>query len=35
MKSTIANIETLACDAGWLNYYFVKMTTSDGIDGWT
>ena len=35
MKSTIANIETLACDAGWRNYYFVKLTTSDGIVGWS
>ncbi len=35
MTATIANIETLACSAGWRNYYFVKLTTSDGIVGWS
>lgn len=35
MKATIRNIETLACDAGWRNYYFVKLTTSDGVVGWS
>lgn len=35
MKATIANIETRACGAGWRNYYFVKLTTSDGIVGWS
>ena len=28
-------IETLACDAGWRNYHFVKLTTDDGIVGWS
>lgn len=28
------SIETLACDAGWRNYHFVKLVTSDGIVGW-
>jgi galactonate dehydratase len=32
---TIAHIETLACGAGWRNYYFVKLTTSDGVVGWS
>jgi len=27
-------IETLHCDAGWRNYHFLKLTTSDGIVGW-
>ena len=35
MKSTVAKIETKACSAGWRNYYFVKITTSDGIVGWS
>ena len=35
MNATIAQIETLACDAGWRNYYFVKLTTSDGVVGWS
>ena len=33
--STIKQIETLACDAGWRGYFFVKLTTSDGIVGWS
>ncbi len=28
-------IETLACDAGWRNYHFVKLTTDDGLVGWS
>src|SRR5471032_290355 len=28
-------IETLACDAGWRNYHFVKVTTDKGIVGWS
>ena len=31
----VTNIETLACDAGWRNYHFVKLTTDDGIVGWS
>jgi galactonate dehydratase len=31
----VTAIETLACDAGWRNYSFVKLTTSDGIVGWS
>lgn len=30
----ITKIETLACDAGWRNYYFVKISTDEGIVGW-
>ena len=33
--STVAKIETLSCDAGWRGYYFVKLTTSDGVVGWS
>lgn len=31
----ISKIETLACDAGWRDYQFVKLTTDDGIVGWS
>ena len=31
----VTSIETLACDAGWRNYHFVKLTTDDGIVGWS
>ena len=31
----VARIETLACDAGWRNYSFVKLTTDEGIVGWS
>jgi L-alanine-DL-glutamate epimerase-like enolase superfamily enzyme len=31
----VKGIETLACDAGWRNYHFVKLTTDAGIVGWS
>ena len=31
----IEQIETLACDAGWRNYHFLKLVTDDGIVGWS
>jgi galactonate dehydratase len=31
----IEKIETLHADAGWRNYHFVKLTTDDGIVGWS
>lgn len=31
----VAEIKTLRCDAGWRNYRFVKLTTDDGIIGWS
>jgi L-alanine-DL-glutamate epimerase-like enolase superfamily enzyme len=31
----VAKIETLHCDAGWRNYHFVKLTTEDGVVGWS
>lgn len=30
----IVSIETLSCDAGWRNYFFVKLRTEDGVVGW-
>jgi L-alanine-DL-glutamate epimerase-like enolase superfamily enzyme len=35
MKAKVTSIETLACDAGWRNYHFVKLTTDDGAVGWS
>ena len=31
----IKSLEILACDAGWRNYYFVKLVTDKGIVGWS
>jgi len=33
--SRVTRLETLACDAGWRNYHFVKLVTEDGIVGWS
>src|ERR1700751_5860502 len=34
-KTIVRSVETLSCDAGWRNYHFVKITTEDGIIGWS
>src|SRR5262245_14188710 len=34
-SSKATSVEILACDAGWRNYHFVKLTTEDGIVGWS
>jgi galactonate dehydratase len=31
----VTRIETLACDAGWRNYFFLKLSTDEGIVGWS
>lgn len=31
----VAAVETLVCDAGWRNYYFLKLTTDEGVVGWS
>ena len=31
----ITAIETRHCDAGWRNYHFVRLTTEEGIVGWS
>ena len=31
----IRSMETRHCDAGWRNYHFVKLTTEDGVVGWS
>ncbi len=32
---TITSVETRHCDAGWRNYNFVRVTTSEGVTGWS
>jgi len=34
-RTRIAELRTLSCSAGWRNYYFVKVTTGDGVVGWS
>jgi len=31
----VTSIETILCDAGWRNYYFVKLCTDKDIVGWS
>lgn len=31
----VTAVETIECDAGWRNYYFVKLSTDAGIVGWS
>jgi len=31
----VAGLEIVRCDAGWRNYHFLKLTTDDGIIGWS
>ena len=33
--STIRSVETRHCDAGWRNYHFLRITTDDGVVGWS
>ncbi|MGF1596414.1 MAG: mandelate racemase/muconate lactonizing enzyme family protein [Acidimicrobiales bacterium] len=32
---TATGVETLHCDAGWRNYHFCKVSTDEGIVGWS
>src|SRR5260370_29956873 len=34
-NSKVRSVELLACDAGWRNYHFLKITAEDGIAGWS
>lgn len=34
-RALVTDLQTLSCSAGWRNYYFVKVTTADGIVGWS
>ena len=31
----VRSIETRHCDAGWRNYHYAKVTTEDGVVGWS
>src|SRR5262245_11306519 len=31
----VAGIETLSCDAGWRNYEYLKLSTDEGVVGWS
>src|ERR1043166_7231984 len=31
----IRDVECLHCDAGWRNFSFLKVTTDDGVIGWS
>ena len=31
----VNSLEILRCDAGWRNYHFLKLTTDEGIVGWS
>jgi len=31
----VAGLEILRCDAGWRNYHFLKLSTDEGIVGWS
>ena len=31
----VSEVKTFCCDAGWRNYRFVKLTTEDGVTGWS
>jgi len=31
----VTSLEILRCDAGWRNYHFLKLSTDDGIVGWS
>src|SRR6266481_7820868 len=33
--SKVRSVELLGCNAGWRNYHIVKLTTEDGIVGWS
>ncbi|HTV89907.1 MAG TPA: mandelate racemase/muconate lactonizing enzyme family protein [Stellaceae bacterium] len=31
----VTGLDVLSCDAGWRNYYFLKLATDDGVVGWS
>jgi L-alanine-DL-glutamate epimerase-like enolase superfamily enzyme len=34
-KAIVSDVKTFSCSNSWRNYYFVKVTTHDGISGWS
>jgi hypothetical protein len=35
MKAKIRDVRVLSCSASWRNYFFLKITTEDGVVGWS
>lgn len=35
MKARIRDVKVLSCSASWRNYFFLKVTTDDGVVGWS
>jgi len=35
MPMKVAGLDVLRCDAGWRNNHFLKLTTDEGIVGWS
>src|SRR6266480_1179601 len=33
--SKVQSVDIISCDAGWRNYHFLKITTEDGVIGWS
>lgn len=33
-SDTVSRLDTFACDAGWRDYHFLRITTSAGVEGW-
>ncbi len=33
-SDTVSRLDTFACDAGWRNYHFLRVTTAGGVEGW-
>ena len=31
----VAGLDVLRCDAGWRKHHFLKLTTDEGIVGWS
>lgn len=34
-RPSVRELTTLSCSASWRNYYFVKLTTDEGVVGWS
>ena len=34
-KAIVSEVKTLSCSNSWRNYHFLKITTEDGIVGWS
>lgn len=34
-NAIIREVKTFSCSNSWRNYFFLKITTEDGISGWS